>query len=122
MFPFASRFFGLKVVGPAFMHECDFCGKEVPLVLCTAFAWFTFFFVPIIPYKRVYPLICPVCSHGFVLSKEKFEEVKRVTKCNLALLKGEISEAAHKKEIDLLLGQFESKIRREMEEEEPYVI
>jgi hypothetical protein len=41
--------------------------------------WFTFFFVPIIPYKTYSFLYCSVCNRGFVLSGDEFSKAERLS-------------------------------------------
>jgi len=36
------------------------------------------FFIPVIPYKTRYLLMCPVCKNYLMLQKEEFEELKDI--------------------------------------------
>jgi len=37
-------------------------------------SWFTFFFIPVIPYRTVYLLVCPICGQAEQLEKDVFLE------------------------------------------------
>lgn len=66
----------LKRHGPVFERQCERCNNTDNWVLYTRRTWFTLFFIPVIPYSKEHLVICPVCSYGFVISNEKFKELK----------------------------------------------
>ena len=37
--------------------------------------WFTLFFIPIIPYKRQYLLVCPICGQAQQVTREEFDSL-----------------------------------------------
>lgn len=36
--------------------------------------WFTFFFIPLVPYKVIYVTVCPICGHFEEINRETFEK------------------------------------------------
>ena len=58
--------------GPLFMRLCTHCNNEQYWNLSSVSVWFTIFFIPVIPYKFIRRIYCPVCSYGFELDSDKF--------------------------------------------------
>lgn len=58
-------------------QECVWCSKRVRCRLLRARTWFSFFFVPVIPYRSVYRVMCPACSRGTVIRGDEVEAVRR---------------------------------------------
>lgn len=85
--------------GPVFRNRCDRCNNEELWLLFTRRTWFTLFFIPVIPYATQYLLVCPICSYGLVITREKFEELKKVADCNMDLINNRIDENEHKNRI-----------------------
>ncbi|OQA15195.1 MAG: hypothetical protein BWY64_02966 [bacterium ADurb.Bin363] len=95
----------IKKHGPVFRSRCDRCNNEEMWQLYTRRTWFTLFFIPVIPYSTEHLLICPVCSYGAVITREKFEELKGVADCNMDLMNKKITEDEHKNRIGQLVQQ-----------------
>lgn len=89
--------------GPVFKSHCDRCNNEELWHLYTRRTWFTLFFIPVIPYSTEHLLICPVCSYGVVITRDKFEELKGIADCNMDLMSKKITEDEHKSRIGLLM-------------------
>ena len=93
----------VKDHGPVFRSRCDRCNNEELWKLYTRRTWFTLFFIPVIPYSTEHLVVCPVCSYGAVITKEKYEELKVVAECNLDLINKKIGEDEHKNRIGQLM-------------------
>lgn len=65
-----------KMIGGVMTRHCEYCNRTSVWQLCVIRTWFTLFFIPIIPYKKMYCVTCPGCGSYFELEKEKFEELK----------------------------------------------
>lgn len=65
-----------KKIGGVFSRMCTYCNTEEVWQLCIMRTWFTLFFIPIIPYSRVYCISCPNCGSYMEISKEDFLEIK----------------------------------------------
>lgn len=58
-------------------QECVWCSKRVRYRLVRARTWFSFFFVPVIPYRNEYRVVCPACSRGMTIRGSEVEAVRR---------------------------------------------
>ncbi|MDP4145864.1 MAG: zinc-ribbon domain-containing protein [Bacillota bacterium] len=65
-----------KIIGPAFQRICSHCNTTQIWRLCIMRTWFTLFFIPIIPYKKRYCVICPNCKSYIELTEQQFEKMK----------------------------------------------
>lgn len=54
---------------------CGRCGNNVQREIIKVTTWFTLFFIPIIPYRTEYYLMCPICKGAREISKAEFNEV-----------------------------------------------
>ncbi len=52
----------VKVVGPVEKIRCPRCEKEEFWEFVKISHYATFFFIPVVPYKREYIMRCPVCG------------------------------------------------------------
>lgn len=93
----------VKDHGPVFRSRCDRCNNEELWKLYTRRTWLTLFFIPVIPYSTEHLVVCPVCSYGAVITREKYEELKVVAECNLDLINKKIGEDEHKNRIGQLM-------------------
>jgi hypothetical protein len=59
--------------------HCPHCNNDAPWLIKRMSRWFTFFFIPVIPYSWEYLLICSICSYGAPLDKKNFEEMKALS-------------------------------------------
>lgn len=66
----------LKKFGPVRKISCSNCKNESNWHLQKLTSWITLFFMPIIPYRRDYFLVCPVCRNCLELEKEEFKTIK----------------------------------------------
>ena len=53
-------------------NRCGHCNNMVERRFLRITTWFTLFFIPIIPYRRQYAIVCPICNDIIILSKEEF--------------------------------------------------
>ncbi len=60
-------------------RECPQCHNRVRMILLHVKRWFTFFFIPVIPYGQEYFLACPTCGHAVMLNKAQFTEIRNGT-------------------------------------------
>lgn len=65
-----------KKLGGVFQRTCTYCNVTSIWQLCIVRTWFTLFFIPIIPYKKTYCIICPNCGSYIKLTQEQFEKIK----------------------------------------------
>ena len=57
-------------------RECPQCHNPARMILLHVKKWFTFFFIPVIPYGTEYFLACPTCGHALMLTKTQFHEIR----------------------------------------------
>lgn len=57
-----------------YLH-CNRCNNDSNWRLQRTTSWFTLFFIPVIPYRRVYYVYCPICHWTTEIPKE---EAKRI--------------------------------------------
>lgn len=67
----------VKDYGATPEQYCGHCHNQSPRRLAKATTWFTLFFIPVIPYRTRYMLLCPICGNAQELPKEEFEEIIR---------------------------------------------
>ena len=65
----------MKQCGQTPHNNCTRCNNIVHSRLLKVTSWFTFFFIPLIPYKVRYVAACPICNQVKYLSKEDFFEM-----------------------------------------------
>lgn len=65
-----------KVIGVVFNNTCNYCNTTSGWKLCLIRTWFTLFFIPIIPYKKVYAICCPNCGSYINLTEDQFLKLK----------------------------------------------
>lgn len=78
-------------VGAVFKQLCSHCNNEEYWVLVRKTTWFTLFFVPVIPYKTEWLLICPVCKYGVELKAEQVQKFRPIAEINKELMDKKIS-------------------------------
>ncbi|OJU15498.1 MAG: hypothetical protein BGN88_07520 [Clostridiales bacterium 43-6] len=66
----------IKNHGSAQVYNCLHCNNARPWHLLSKKTWATIFFLPIVPYKFEYMLMCPVCRCGTMLNHGEFEAYK----------------------------------------------
>lgn len=93
---------------------CQRCHNNVEMGVVRVTLWFTLFFIPIIPYKKEYLVICPVCKDGTRISKSEFDAILKSNS-----LEGiHINQQEHASEHDKYAGKTETQIAylKQMEE------
>jgi hypothetical protein len=58
-------------------QPCVWCSANVFYHLILVRTWFTYFFIPVIPYCSAYRVTCPACGEGVTLSGEEVKAAKR---------------------------------------------
>jgi hypothetical protein len=81
----------IKNHGVVIKKHCSHCNNEDYWQLIKITTWFSLFFLPLIPYKNKYMLICPVCEYGIKLDSGQFDKYKLVAEANTKLTKGNIT-------------------------------
>ncbi|URZ17742.1 zinc-ribbon domain-containing protein [Clostridium felsineum] len=66
-----------RKIGEVFQRTCSYCNSTEVWNLCIIRTWFTLFFIPVIPYKKMYCITCPNCGSYIQLTSEQFEEIKK---------------------------------------------
>lgn len=75
--------------------ECRNCSNSSWWRLVTERTWFTFFFVPVVPYRTRRMLLCEVCERGFELDPERFEKTRRMARVTGELANKKLAEAEY---------------------------
>ncbi len=65
----------MHVLGWAPVRRCANCHNEGPWVVARVRRWFTVFFIPILPYESRYVAMCPVCSRGFDIDRDRASDL-----------------------------------------------
>lgn len=68
-----------KELGNVGYLHCNRCNNDSNWRLMKRTSWFTLFFIPVIPFRRVYYVYCPVCRWSTKVPKE---EAKRIMEKN----------------------------------------
>lgn len=58
-------------------QQCVWCSVKVYYHLILFRTWFTYFFIPIIPYRSEYRVECPVCLNGLQVMGVEVKAAKR---------------------------------------------
>ena len=58
-------------------QRCVWCSARVYYHLILIRTWFTYFFIPVIPYRSEYRVECPACSCGLAIRGAEVEAAKR---------------------------------------------
>lgn len=66
-------------------QQCVWCSTRVFYHLILTRTWFTYFFIPIVPYRSEYHVECPACQSGVRLADD---EVKAAKQGELKLSRG----------------------------------
>jgi hypothetical protein len=91
--------------------KCSHCDNFGPWHAQRRTSWFTLFFVPIIPYKRVAFLYCEVCSRGFEITSRDFGKAQQLAGLYAALDRHELSFEDYRKAFNAVgLLDFSMKI------------
>lgn len=62
----------VKNYGPVKREQCKNCSNQSTLQLQKLSTWFTIFFVPIMPYRINYLLVCPICKNYEEIDSSEF--------------------------------------------------
>jgi hypothetical protein len=90
--------FGKQTVreyGKTAARQCSRCEKMTTLVFIKVTTWITFFFIPVIPYRMQFLLVCPVCNASTEVPKEEVDNIIN------ALLPLELDEALYPSRYEL---------------------
>ena len=81
-----------KQYGATLVLNCPHCHYETWWHLIRRRVWFTFFFIPVIPYRSKHLLLCQACSKGEELAGDRIERAKQLNELTQGLLNEKISE------------------------------
>ncbi|HWB33924.1 MAG TPA: zinc-ribbon domain-containing protein [Candidatus Paceibacterota bacterium] len=95
-------------VGPVFKRVCDHCHNEEYWTLLRRTTWFTLFFIPVIPYKSVWWLLCPICKYGLELKPEQVKTLQPIAEVNQLLNTGAITVEEYHKRVAALNSSSDS--------------
>jgi len=95
MFIFGWGFQTIKQIGVVFKNLCNHCHNDEYWILTRTITWFTFFFIPVIPYSFQYFLSCPICKYGLTLNDKQIGELKPIAEINQLLVNGQITQDEH---------------------------
>ncbi len=62
----------VKDFGTVGKDHCKHCNNNVDMHKLRVTTWFTLFFIPLIPYRTIYLIACPICNNAVQVSKEEF--------------------------------------------------
>lgn len=65
----------VKSFGTFLTQKCNNCNNNINSELLKVTTWFTLFFIPIIPYRKEYLIVCPICKDALKISKVDFEQI-----------------------------------------------
>lgn len=66
-----------KILGATIAYLCERCHNTNPFQILKVTSWFTLFFIPIIPYRTEYFIMCPICSYGYGIPKQQALDIVR---------------------------------------------
>jgi hypothetical protein len=58
-------------------QPCVWCSSHVFYHLILVRTWFTYFFIPIVPYHKEYRVVCPICDGNVKILGEEVKAAKR---------------------------------------------
>ncbi|AAK79325.1 hypothetical protein BJV85_002638 [Clostridium acetobutylicum] len=92
-----------RKIGQVFQRTCSYCNTTAIWNLCIVRTWFTLFFIPVIPYRKRYCVVCPSCGSYIELTEAQFEELKQAINSSSS---NAINEAVP--EVDKYAGKTET--------------
>ena len=64
-----------KHAGRTGPYRCRHCDNVSRWPLYIVITWFTLFFIPVIPYRVEYVMLCGLCDRGVKLKRAQFKEL-----------------------------------------------
>lgn len=58
-------------------QQCVWCSARVFYHLILERTWFTYFFIPVLPYRKQYLVACPACGGSVHIGGEEVKAAKR---------------------------------------------
>lgn len=58
-------------------QQCVWCSSVMFYHLVLVRTWFTYFFIPIFPYRNEYRIACPACNGNIGISDEEVKAAKQ---------------------------------------------
>ncbi len=86
-----------KDLGSVNKAICSNCSNITKFRMLDHSEWFTFFFIPIIPYSKKKFVYCPVCDYAIEIDEDNALELKQIANLNNAYDKGDLSEDEYEK-------------------------
>jgi hypothetical protein len=65
----------IKNFGSLSSQMCENCHNKINKEILKVTTWFTLFFIPIIPYRVEYLVVCQICKSALKISKVDFEQI-----------------------------------------------
>ena len=93
--------FGHKKVyhaGPLDKSICPRCNNEDFWLLDRISMYFTLFFIPLFPYRRIYLSYCPICGESNQLNRDEYEMLRPLAELNRSAVDGSISEEEYQRQ------------------------
>ena len=84
-----------KEFGPTVLIECPNCNNTKFWILVKRRTWFTFFFIPVIPFSSKDFLLCPVCEHGLELDDSQMDRALQLNVLTRKFLQDELGETEY---------------------------
>lgn len=84
-----------KDYGPTVPTTCRNCHNQGYWHLVHVRVWFTLFFIPAIPYRSNYYLLCQVCSRGVELNGDQIAKAKEIGQATTAYLNKAMTQEAY---------------------------
>ncbi len=86
-----------KEEGIVFKERCPHCNNETNFLLYVIKTYFTFFFIPIIPYSIKKLIACSICNFSYEVEDNDYLTLKELTKVHAKYNSGLISEDEYNK-------------------------
>jgi len=86
-----------ECAGQIYGESCPKCNSNKFSQLIRTTKWFTFFFIPLIPYSTRYWLHCPVCRHSNEIDNREFNRLRPTAELNDRLHRGLVTFEEYEK-------------------------
>ena len=97
----------VKDLGPVVACTCSRCHNEVSLSLVHVTAWFTLFFIPLVPYSRKQFLTCPICAWSLPVTNASGPALDEMAGITRTWRAGEMADADYAKRIEAFWAHLE---------------
>ena len=87
-------------LGRVLCMQCGYCQRVCWHKLFKIRKWFSFFFIPIIPYGKEHVFICELCDTAFDIKDEYLEKVMLINEKAVEMEDGLITEEEYQAYVD----------------------